>query len=151
MLVLVATTDPYGVLDNDVSTAFEGELVVPSVLDCPDRECTICRRAWHGLASQGLTTTAMVAARDGVTEAQLRRAIHDWLDGQGTIDEVVQATEDGCYEVNGITFDDPVMAVDDLVEAHLHEIREVCEHFEPGTIVSRLDTLVSPRVLRRAA
>ena len=151
MLVLVATTDPYSVLDTDVSMAYEGELVVPSVLDCPDRHCTVCPRAWHGLVSQGMTTTAMVAERDGVTETQLRRAIHDWLDALGTIDEVVQATDEGCYEVNGVAFTDPVMAVDDLIDAHVKEIRQVCDVFEAGTIVSRMDTLVSPRVIRRAA
>ena len=151
MLVLIATTDPYGTVASDLHFATEGELVAPPVLDCPDRHCDTCPprgTAWH---SHRITTTAMVVERDGVTEADLRRAIHEWLDHQGAIDLIVQAVEIGDYSVNGVPIDDPVDAVADLVNAHLAEIRDVCEHFEPGTIVSRMGTLVSPRVMRRAA
>ena len=74
MLVLVAIKDPDGVLPSDRHFAVEGELVVPVVLECPDTHCDVCARAWFGLASHAGTTTAVVAERPGVTEAELRRA-----------------------------------------------------------------------------
>jgi hypothetical protein len=151
MLVLVATTDLQGSVASDVCFAADGELVAPAMLDCPDQYCDVCPRAWYGLVSGRITTTAVVVDRPGVTQSDLRRAIHDWLDHRGTIDLIVQASEAGQYEVNGLTVVDPVMAVDDLVEAHVREIRDICEHFRPATIVSRMDSLVSARVMQRAA
>jgi len=151
MLVLVATTHMQGSVASDVCFAADGGLVAPAVLDCPDPHCEVCPRAWCGLASSRITTTAMVVERPGVSPSDLRRAIHEWLDRKGTIDLIVQASEAGQYEVNGVPVIDPVAAVDDLVQAHVREIREICEHFQPGTVVSRMDSLVSARVMRRAA
>lgn len=150
MLVLVATHDVPG-SPNDRNFAVEGELVAPVVLECPDRHCDVCNRAWFGLASHAATTTAMVADRPGVTEADLRRSIHHWLDHQGHIDAVVQAAEAGDYTADGILVGDPVAAVADLVDAHVQAIREICAEFAVGSVVSRMGTLVSERVTRRAA
>lgn len=151
MLVLVATREMQGATISDRHFAVEGELVTPVVLDCPDLECDVCARAWFGLASLGGTTTAMVVDRPGVTAAELRQSIHDWLDEQGIVDVVVQASEAGEYEVDGYRVTDPVAAVRDLVDAHVAEIDEICANFAEGTVVSRLGNLVSPRVMRLAA
>ena len=151
MLVLVATKDPDGSLPSDRHFAVDGELVVPVVLECPDTHCDVCARAWFGLASHAGTTTAMVADRPGVTEAELRRLIHDWLDDKGTVGLIVQAAEDGDYEVDGFPVTDPVTAVADLVDAHVEMIRDICSGFAIGTVVSRMGTLVSERVPRRRA
>ncbi len=151
MLVLIATTDPYGTVASDRHFATEGELVVPSLIDCADRQCELCSRAWIGLISDRVTTTAMVVDRPHISASDLRRFVHESLDRQGVIDQIVQAAEAGEYDVNGVTVDDPVTAVADLVDAHVKEVRQVCEHFATGTIVSRMGTLVSPRVMPRAA
>jgi hypothetical protein len=151
MLVLVATKDLLAALPTDRHFAIDGELVAPVVLECPDTHCDVCARAWFGLVSHAGTTTAMIAERAGVTEADLRRAIHTWLDHQGTVDLVVQAVESGDYEVDGQPFDDPVAAVADLVDAHVDTIRTICAEFPAGTVVSRMGTLVSPRLVARAA
>lgn len=151
MLVLIATKDPHGSFPNDRHFAVEGELVTPVVLECPDSHCDVCARAWFGLVSHAGTTTAMVADRPGIAVAQLRRAVHDWLDQQGTVDLVVQAAERGEYEVNGVPFADPVAAVADLVDEHVDQIRMICDQFGEGAIVSRMGTLVSERVQQRAA
>jgi hypothetical protein len=151
MLVLVATKDLQGSSPSDRHFAVEGELVAPVVLECPDSHCDVCSRAWFGLVSHAGTTTAVVADRPGVTEADLRRAVHHWLDHQGTIDLIVQAAEAGEYELDGQVVTDPVAAVAELVDAHLKEIHEICAGFPVGTVVSRLGTLVSERVRLRAA
>ena len=151
MLVLVAIKGSDGALPSDRHFAVEGELVVPVVLECPDTHCDVCARAWFGLASHAGTTTAMVAERPGVTEAELRRLIHDWLDHKGTVGMIVQAAEDGDYQVDGFPITDPVMAVADLVDAHVEMIRDICSGFAIGTVVSRRGTLVSERVPRRRA
>ena len=151
MLVLVATKDLQGCSPSDRHFAKDGELVTPVVLECLDSDCDVCARAWFGLVSHAGTTTAVVADRPGVTEADLRRALHDWLDHQGTIDLIVQAAEDGEYDVDGHCVTDPVAAVAELVDAHIKEIREICTEFPVGTVVSRMGTLVSERVRLRAA
>ena len=151
MLVLVATKDLDGTSPSDRNFAVEGELVVPVVLECPDTHCDVCARAWFGLASHAGTTTAMVVDRPGVTQAELRRLIHDWLDHKGTVGLIVQAAEDGDYQVDGFPITDPVPAVADLVDAHLEMISDICEGFPIGTVVSRMGTLVSERVSRKAA
>jgi hypothetical protein len=151
MLVLVAITDVQGAHRGDRHCAVEGELVTPIVLECADACCEVCRSAWFGLASGRGTTTAMVADRPGVTEADVRRAIHDWLDLRGTIGLIMDASEAGDYSVDGVCVSDPVTAVSDLIDAHLAEIRQVCGHFPAGTFVSRLGSLVSARVIADAA
>ena len=151
MLVLVAAKDPEGMLPSDRHFAVDGELVVPIVLECPDTHCDVCARAWFGLASHAATTTAMIADRPGVTGAELRRLVHDWLDHKGTVGLIVQAAEDGEYQVDGFPITDPVTAVADLVDAHVEMIRDICDGFPIGTVVSRMGTLVSERVSRRKA
>jgi hypothetical protein len=151
MLVLVATRELGRLLPSDRQFAVEGELVAPVVLECPDRHCDVCSRAWFGLASHAGTTTAMVADRPGVSEADLRRAIHDWLDCQGTIDLIVQAVEADGYTLDGVPITDPVAAVAELVDAHIDQIRTICERYPIGTIVSRMGVLVSERLEPRAA
>jgi hypothetical protein len=151
MLALVATKDPRGTTPSDRDFALDGELVTPVVLECPDPHCDVCARAWFGLVSHGGTTTAMIVDRPDLDESQLRRALHGWLDCQGTIDLIVQAADDGEYEVDGVVLDDPVMAVDELIDAHVAEIRSICDCYEVGTILSRMGTLVAPRRLDRAA
>jgi hypothetical protein len=149
MLALVATTPGPTPTDRDV--ALDGELVTPVVLECPDQHCATCVRAWFGLVSRGGTTTAMVVERPDLTESRLRRALHDWLDDTGAIDLVVQAAEASEYEVDGVPIDDPVMAVDDLIDGHVAEIRAICEAFGEGAVVTRLGQLVSERVVLDAA
>lgn len=151
MRVLIATDELQGTSPGDQHHAVDGELVAPVVLDCPDRHCDVCSRAWFGLISHGGTTTAMVVERPGVSEASLRTRIHDWLDCQGTIDLIVQAVEAGEYALDGEPFDDPVAAVDELVDAHVAEIRAICATFGVGTVVSRLGHLVSARCIDMAA
>ena len=151
MRVLIATREQQGTSPSDEDFAVEGELVTPVVIECPDAMCDVCTRAWFGLVSHGGTTTAMVVDRPGVTELDLRRGLHEWLDCRGTIDLIVQAAESGAYEVDGTVVVDPVEAVDELVDAHVAEIAAICRAFPAGTVVSRLGDLVSPRVTQRAA
>lgn len=151
MLVLIATDHVDASSAADRHHAVDGELVTPVVVECPDSRCDVCARAWFGLVSHGGTTTAMVVDRPGVTEADLRRRIHDWLDCGGTIDRIVQAAEAGDAEVDGVAVDDPVATVDELVGAHVAEIRAICETFPIGTVLSRMGQLVAPRVVADAA
>ena len=151
MLVLIATDELQGTAPDDHHDAVDGELVCPVVLECPDEHCDACARGWFGLVSHGGTTTAMVVERPGVTEAALRRRVHDWLDCCGTIDLIVQAAEAGEYSVDGEVYDDPVAAVAELVDEHVREIHAVCAAFEVGTVVSRLGHLVAARHLDMAA
>lgn len=156
MLVLIATDQLHTAATGrhtaaDRHHAVDGELVTPVVLECPDTRCEVCARAWFGLVSHGATTTAMIVDRPGVTEAALRERIHAWLDCAGTIDLIVQASEAGEYDVDGVRCDDPVAAVDELVDAHVAEIRAVCARYPVGTVVSRLGQLVAPRHIDAAA
>lgn len=155
MLVLIATdpTPAHGrrTARRDLRSAVDGELVTPPVIDCPDAQCEVCTTGWFGLVSHGATATAMVVDRPGVTLADLKRRIHDWLDCGGVLDTVVQAVEAGEYEVDGQCFDDPVAAVDDIVMAHVHDIMQICVEFPVGTELSRLGPLVSPVAARAAA
>ncbi len=151
MLVLIATDELQGSAHDGRHHAVDGELVTPVVLDCTDAGCEVCARGWFGLVSHASTTTAMVVDRPGVTATALRRRIHDWLDCNGTIDAIVLASEAGVYEVDGVRVDDPVAAVDEIVSAHLAEIRTICATYPVGTVVSRLGQLVAPRHLAEAA
>ena len=151
MLALVATKDPQGPTPTDRDFALDGELVTPVVLECPDPHCDVCARAWFGLVSHGGTTTAMIVDRPDLDESDVRRAVHEWLDCQGTIDLIVQAADAGKYEVDGVSFDDPVTAVDELIDSHLDEIRTICASYPVGTVLSRMGTLVAPRGLDLAA
>jgi hypothetical protein len=155
MLVLIAT-DPTPAhrrrsAGPDITSAVDGELVTPPVVDCPDTDCRTCAIGWFGLVSHGVSTTAMVVDRPGVTLADLRRRIHDWLDCSGIVDTIVQAVESGEYSVDGEPIDDPVAAVDELVMAHVHDVQRICAEFSVGTELSRLGSLVSPTRARAAA
>ena len=151
MLALVATKQIPGRTSTDHDAALDGELVTPVVLDCDDPHCDVCARAWLGLVSHGGTTAALVVELPDLDETALRRAVHGWLDRGGVIDGLVQAAAAGECDDDGRPIDDPVMAVDDLVSAHVDEIREVCDAFGEGAIVSRLGSLVSERATPRAA
>jgi hypothetical protein len=151
VLALIATNESLGSAPGDRHFADDGELVTPVVLDCTDPHCDVCNRAWFGLTSHGDTTTAVVVDRPDVTVAELRRSIHEWLDCRGTIDLIVQATEAGEYEVDGVPMADAVIAVDDLIDEHVATIRMICAAFGEGAVLSRLGDLVSERVMPFAA
>ena len=121
------------------------------MLECSDHACEECTQAWFGLVSHGPTSTAMVVDRPGVTEADLRRRIHEWLDCRGVIDVVVEAAELGAYAVDGRPVADSVAAVAELVDDHIREIRLICASYPVGTVVSRLGPLVSAAHLADAA
>jgi hypothetical protein len=148
MLVLIATDSTPAHQRRrprpDIEPAVDGELVSPPVVDCPEADCGTCAQGWFGLVSHGATITAMVVDRPGVTLADLKRRIHDWLDCSGIVDAIVQAVESREYVVDGESFDDPVAAVDDIVMAHVQDIQQICARFPVGTPLSRLGSLVSP-------
>ena len=147
MLMLIATGELPDSGPSDHHLAVDGELVAPVVLECPDTLCDVCPRAWFGLVSRAGTTTAMIVDRPDLTEAVLRDRIHDWLESCGSIDLVVEASEAGEYEVAGVRITDPLVAVDELVSAHVDEIRAICAEFPVGTVVSRFGQLVAPRAI----
>ncbi len=156
MLVLIATDDLHGSTLDDRHDAVDGELVTPVVLECPDPHCDVCRRAWFGLVSHGGTTTAMVVDRPGVTEADLRVRVHEWLECSGVVDAVMQIRElddDAEDEVEDDDPDlrDPVAEIAEIVDDHVREIRLICATYPVGTVVSRLGSLVAPRHVARAA
>lgn len=131
--------------------AVDGELVMPTILECADLSCGSCRTEWFGLSTHCGTSTAMVVDRPHLSELQLRTLLHEWLDCQGTIDAVVQAVECGEFEVGGEVITDPVVAIHDLITDHLAEMRYICDAFAVGTVLSRLGPLVSARVDAMAA
>jgi hypothetical protein len=151
MLVLIATEELQGTSPTDHHCAIDGELVTPNVLVCNEPGCDTCERAWFGLASLGVTTTAMVVERPGVTLQAVRRRVHDWLDDLGVIDQIHQAFDAGHGEWRGFDLVDPVDTVADVVDAHVRDISEVCANFPVGTTVSRLGPLVSMRHFAEAA
>jgi hypothetical protein len=151
MLVLIASDELKLPAHAEDDVAVDGELVAPVVVPCGNPLCGSCPSAWFGLVSHRSTETAMVVERPGVTEADLRRRIHEWLDCQGVIDIVHQAIEHGEYSVNGEVLHDPVQAVADLVDDHVREIRLICASYAVGTVVSRFGTLVSECRLDKAA
>ena len=147
MLMLIATGELPDSGPSDHHLAVDGELVAPVVLECPDTLCDVCPRAWFGLVSRAGTTTAMIVDRPDLTEVLLRDRIHEWLKSCGSIDLVVEASEAGEYEVAGVRITDPLVAVDELVSAHVDEIRAICAEFPVGTVVSRFGQLVAPRAV----
>lgn len=159
MRVLIATDPtpahqrrrPAATAGFDPGGAVDGELVTPPVVDCPDVDCGTCATGWFGLVSHGASATAMIVDRPGVTLADLKRRIHEWLDCNGIVDTIVQAVESGEYSVDGRYIDDPVDAVDEVVMAHVDDIQQICAEFPVGTELSRLGTLVSPTSVDVAA
>jgi hypothetical protein len=81
----------------------------------------------------------MIVERPGVSDADLRDAVADWLDRSGWS---ALATESD---------DDPDVVVDALVDEHLEMISDVCAAFPEGTVVERVGAVVSARGVPHAA
>lgn len=133
MLVLVATTDGQGDEPGDYCWTVEGELVTPVVAECADGDRCGCTRGFPGLASSRATTTAMVAALDHLTEADLRDAITDSLERGGWFDLI------------------PEEAAHELVDEHVECIAEVCANFPVGSVIGRQGSTVWNRSVAEAA
>jgi hypothetical protein len=154
MRVLIAIEDRHTRTNpkhSDAHRAVEGELITPPILECIDSYCADCNASWFGLSTHMPARTAMVVERPHLSEQHLRQLIHEWLDCLGTIDLVVQAAENGEFEVSGKVVTDPVVAIDDLVSDHIEELRTICATYPVGTALSRMGSLVSPRVDARTA
>ena len=151
MLVLIATHEFQGTAPGDYSHTVDGELVTAVVTQCGSSDRCGCNRGFPGLASAKATTTAMIVDRPGVSEGDLRDAIHDWLDRGGWIDLIEPTTD----ERNDLDEDGPFEHVDDAVEDmindHLDMITEVCASFPVGTVLSRRDQFISSRPMPTAA
>ena len=151
MLVLIATNDLQGTVESDYAWTVEGELVTPVATECASGERCGCNRGFPGLASGYATTTAMVVNRPGVTEADLRDAVYDWLDRGGWIDLLEQtavdrsiaAGHDGDLAID--EYDTIDAMVDSIIAEHLDMIHEVCSSFPEGTVVVRRGPLVAAR------
>ena len=125
MLVLVATKDPDGALPSDRHFAVEGELVVPGRARVPRLALRrLCRGPGSGSSATPAPRRRWSPTGPASPRPSCAGAIHDWLDHQGTVDLIVQAAEDGDYEVDGLPITDPVTAVADLVDAHVEMIRD---------------------------
>lgn len=154
MKVLIAIEDRHArnhPKHRDADSAVDGELVTPPILECVEDYCEECNASWFGLSTHMPVRSAMVVERPHLTVPQLRQLVHEWLDCLGTIDLVVQAAESGEFEVSGEVVLDPVVAIDDLISDHLEEMRTICAAYPVGTVVSRMGSLVSPRVDVRTA
>ncbi len=151
MLVLVATNELQGTAQGDYAWTVEGELVTPVATGCASGEACGCNRGFPGLASGFATTTAMVVERPGVTPADLRDAVYDWLDRGGwvslleqtAVDRSVATGHDGCLGVTDYADIDAM--VDAVIDEHLDMIEEVCSSFPEGTVVARHGQLVGAR------
>lgn len=151
MLVLIATNDLQGIAEGDYAWTVEGELVTPVATECASGERCGCNRGFPGLASGYATTTAMVVDRPGVTEADLRDAVYDWLDRGGWIDLLEQTAIDrsiaaghhGSLAID--EYDDIDTMVDSVIAEHLDMIHEVCSSFPEGTVIVRRGPLVAAR------
>jgi hypothetical protein len=151
MLVLIATNELQGTVPGDYAWTVEGELVTPVVTECSSGDACGCRRGFPGLASSRATTTAMVVDRPGITEADLRDAIEQWLDRSGWIRLIEEAAVErsfaaglgGCLgSAEEDEIDDMIGA---LVDEHVDMIGDVCSAFPVGTVVVRRGDLVSAR------
>lgn len=125
MLVLVATTETQGALDGDYFHSVDGEVVTPVAVECCSSDACACGAGFPGLASSRATTTALVAARPGITPDVLRQAIADSLARRGGQRRHVTRAE-----------------LDEVVEAHLEAISDVCGEFPVGTVVRRTGEMV---------
>ena len=152
MLVLIATNELQGTTADDYSFTVEGELVTPLAAECASGERCGCNRGFPGLASGFATTTAMIAERPGVTDADLRDAVFDWLDRTGWIDLFENTARERAESGDGPTEPDDI---DDLIEAiideHVDCIHEICSAYPVGTVVVRHGQLVSARSYPTAA
>lgn len=137
MLVLIATNELQGTAPGDYAWTVEGELVTPVATECADGERCGCNRGFPGLASGMATTTAMVVERPGVTEADLRDAVHDWLERGGWIELLEQTGMSDPDEIDAI--------VNAVIDEHLDMILEVCDAYPEGTVVTRFGQFVAAR------
>jgi hypothetical protein len=137
MLVLIATNELQGTAPGDYAWTVEGELVTPVATECAEGERCGCNRGFPGLASGMATTTAMVVERPGVTEADLRDAVHDWLERGGWIELLEQTGMSDLDEIDSI--------VNAVIDEHLDMILEVCDAYPEGTVVTRYGPFVAAR------
>jgi hypothetical protein len=137
MLVLIATNELQGTAPGDYAWTVEGELVTPVATECAEGERCGCNRGFPGLASGMATTTAMVVERPGVTEADLRDAVHDWLERGGWIELLEQTGMSDLDEIDSI--------VNAVIDEHLDMILEVCAAYPEGTVVTRFGPFVAAR------
>lgn len=155
MLVLVATNDLQGTTEGDYTRTVEGELVTPLAAECDSRGHCGCNRGFPGLASGHATTTAMIVDRPGVTEADLRDAVYDWLDRCGWLDLFEQAARDDhstTADGYGPAIDvDVEEMVDAIIDEHVDTIHDVCATYPVGTVVNRRGHLLSARSQPSAA
>jgi hypothetical protein len=155
MLVLVATNDLQGARPDDYSFTVEGELVTPLAAECSSGEHCGCNRGFPGLASGFATTTAMVVDREGVTEADVRDAVFDWLDRGGWIDLFETTARERCAADTGANAMEPDDDVDDLIESiideHVDAMHEICHTYPVGSVIVRRGNLVMVRSYPAAA
>jgi hypothetical protein len=137
MLVLIATNELQGTAPGDYAWTVEGELVTPLATECAEGERCGCNRGFPGLASGMATTTAMVVERPGVTEADLRDAVSDWLERGGWIELLEQTGISAPDEIDSI--------VNAVIDEHIDMILEVCEAYPEGTVVTRFGQFVAAR------
>lgn len=153
MLVLVATNELQGTTPDDYAFTVEGELVTPLASECASGDRCGCVRGFPGLASGFATTTAMVVDRPGVTEADLRDAVYDWLDRGGWIELLEQTADDR----TAVLDDDPARIdeidwiVEGIIDEHVELMRQVCDAYPEGSIIVRHGTSVSTRSYPSAA
>jgi hypothetical protein len=150
MLVLIATNEQQGTAPGDYSFTVEGELVTPLATECASGERCGCNRGFPGLASGFATTTAMVVDRPGVTEADLRDAVFDWLDRGGWIDLLESAAAERALhdcqpELYELELDDVDDTIESIIDEHVETIREVCSAYPQGTVLVRRGPLVMTR------
>jgi hypothetical protein len=155
MRVLIATNELQGTARGDYAWTVEGELVTPLVSECSSGALCGCARGFPGLASSKATTTAMIVERPAVTEADLRDAVHDYLERSGWIallhetadcpDCTAMRTASGCH------LDDVDEVIASLIDEHVELIGELCDAFPVGTVVQRRGTRFSARTVPFAA
>lgn len=157
MLVLIATNELQGMALGDYAWTVEGELVTPVTPECSDVRCG-CNRGFPGLASGKATTTAMVVERPGITPADLRDAIEDYLDRSGWMRLIEQTAIERWYGRghdealdDPDDLDDPDELIRALVDEHVEMIEQLCATFPVGTVLSRSGELVTERTPPLAA
>ncbi len=152
MKVLIATNELQGTSTDDYSWAVEGELVTAVVEQCASGDRCGCARGWPGLASARATTTAMVVDRPGVTVADLRDAVYDWLERGGAVDiihEIADLAMEDASDPGG--WADPHDTIEAIIDEHVEVIGAICANFAEGTVLCRIGTHIFPRTMPSAA
>jgi len=119
MLVLIATKETQGTVDDDYSHTVEGELVTPVAAECCTPDSCGCGRGFPGLASARATTTAMVVDRPELSAVMLRSSVSDSLERGGWLEP---------------DFPDDFA---ELVDEHVDAITRIGKAFGAGAIVRR--------------